>query len=218
MFRSVNWIRKEACPIQVTATSPNLKSGKVGGLCSPRRLVNNAFQTSSRKNLAGAKCLEGVNSLNDRGICRFRFARLGCGADRSMGAFNTHTTHEDKAQTLSIDRPPMVLVLRPRPRARSGPFEHENEGDWRGSWVPSAKPPFGESSTNRRLKWWSTRCAAGAGICRFTASSRSTLFCWPDVTGRRHRRAWHHWDLNSTGSCVGRRGWVAGFTSPKEQW
>src|SRR5262245_4832168 len=66
-FKSVNWTRNEAWPIHVTATSPCLSFGKVAGRACPVRRVSSAFQTISRKNVLGLKCLAGVRSLNDRG-------------------------------------------------------------------------------------------------------------------------------------------------------
>ena len=56
-FRSVNWIRNDAWPIQVMATWPRDNLGKTGRRCCPVRGVSRAFQTSSRKNVRGLKCL-----------------------------------------------------------------------------------------------------------------------------------------------------------------
>src|SRR5271167_3078566 len=75
-FKSVNWIRNDAWPIQVMATSPNFSLGNTGRICSPVRGVSKAFQTNSRKNVAGLKCFAGVKSLNERGSFR-RGAILG---------------------------------------------------------------------------------------------------------------------------------------------
>ena len=44
--------------------------GKTGRRCWPMRRVSSAFQTSSRKNVRGLKCLDGVKSLNERGNLR----------------------------------------------------------------------------------------------------------------------------------------------------
>ena len=52
------------------ATSPCFNLGKTGRCCSPWRGVSRAFQTSSRKNVAGLKCFAGVKSLNERGSFR----------------------------------------------------------------------------------------------------------------------------------------------------
>ena len=56
-FKSVNWIRNDAWPIQVMATSPGFNLGKTGRCCSPVRGVSKAFQTSSRKNVRGIEML-----------------------------------------------------------------------------------------------------------------------------------------------------------------
>src|ERR1035441_7272203 len=66
-FRSVNWRRNEAWPIQVMATWPKVSLGKAGRWVWPVRLVNKAFQIISRKNVRGLKCFAGVKSLNERG-------------------------------------------------------------------------------------------------------------------------------------------------------
>src|SRR5208282_6084678 len=76
-FRSVNWIKNEACPIQVTATWPYDNLGKIGLRCCPVRRVSSAFQTSSRKNVRGLKCFDGVKSLNERGSRRRGAAECG---------------------------------------------------------------------------------------------------------------------------------------------
>src|SRR6185436_894456 len=78
-FKSVNWTRNEAWPIQVTATWPWLNLGKAGRWCWPVRRVSSAFQTISRKNVRGLKCLAGVRSLNERGSgWRVTFGRDEC--------------------------------------------------------------------------------------------------------------------------------------------
>src|ERR1039458_4933481 len=69
-FRFVNWIRNDAWPIQVMATCPGESFGKIGWRDRPMRGVSSAFQTSSRKNVRGLKCLDGVKSLKERGILR----------------------------------------------------------------------------------------------------------------------------------------------------
>src|ERR1017187_8129700 len=46
-FKSVNWARKEAWPIQVRATWPGVSLGNLGRTCSPVRGVKSAFQISS---------------------------------------------------------------------------------------------------------------------------------------------------------------------------
>ena len=66
-FKSVNWTRNEAWPIQVRAIWPLASLGNTGCLCCPVRLVRSAFQTISLKNVRGLKCLLGVKSLKDRG-------------------------------------------------------------------------------------------------------------------------------------------------------
>ena len=68
---SANWIKNEAWPIQVRANSLLESRGKTGVLVVPVRLVTSAFQTSSRKNVRGAKWFAGVSSLKERGS-RFR--------------------------------------------------------------------------------------------------------------------------------------------------
>ena len=76
-FKSVNWTRKEAWPIQVRAIWPLVSLGNTGCLCCPVRLVSRTFQTISLKNVRGLKCLLGVKSLNDRGNLR-RGRWVGC--------------------------------------------------------------------------------------------------------------------------------------------
>src|SRR5436189_232013 len=51
-FKSLNWTRNEAWPIQVTATWPRVSLGKFGRLCWPVRGVNSAFHTISFSALA----------------------------------------------------------------------------------------------------------------------------------------------------------------------
>ena len=52
------------------ATCPRLSFGKTGWRCCPVRGVSQAFQISSRKNVRGLKCFDGVKSLNERGNLR----------------------------------------------------------------------------------------------------------------------------------------------------
>ena len=66
-FKSVNWIRNDAWPIQVMATWRRLSLGKTGRRGWPVRGVSQAFQISSWKKVRGLKCLDGVKSLNERG-------------------------------------------------------------------------------------------------------------------------------------------------------
>src|ERR1700690_2520123 len=74
-FRFVNWIKNDAWPIQVMATWPWISFGKTGRRCRPIRRVSSAFQISSRKNVRGLKCFDGVKSLKERG----NFRRGGAG-------------------------------------------------------------------------------------------------------------------------------------------
>src|ERR1035438_2153892 len=69
-FRFVNWIKNDAWPIQVIATWPRMSFGKTGRRDWPTRGVSSAFQTSSRKNVRGLKCFDGVKSLKERGNLR----------------------------------------------------------------------------------------------------------------------------------------------------
>src|SRR5260370_26082405 len=66
-FRSVNWSRNDAWPIQVTATWPKFNLGKVGCFCWPVRRVRRAFQTISWKKVRGLKLFAGGESLKGRG-------------------------------------------------------------------------------------------------------------------------------------------------------
>jgi len=60
-------IRNDAWPIQVMATWPRDNLGKTGRRAWPVRGVSRAFQISSRKNVRGLKCFDGVKSLKERG-------------------------------------------------------------------------------------------------------------------------------------------------------
>src|SRR5690349_17171508 len=82
-LRSVNWTRKEACPIQVTATWPCASLGNTGRRCCPVRRVSKVFQTISWKNVRGLKCLAGVRSLKDFGS-GWLFGRGGLGIVSSV--------------------------------------------------------------------------------------------------------------------------------------
>ena len=75
-FKSVNWMRNDAWPIQVMATSPCLNLGKTGRRCCPWRGVNSLSRPVSRKNVRGLKCFAGVKSLNERGSFRRGAGRL----------------------------------------------------------------------------------------------------------------------------------------------
>jgi len=79
-FRSVNWSRNDAWPIQVTATWPKFNLGKVGCFCWPVRRVSRAFQTISWKKVRGLKCFAGVKSLKERGrVARGKGGRYDLG-------------------------------------------------------------------------------------------------------------------------------------------
>src|ERR1700692_526916 len=83
-FKSVNWTRKDACPIHVNATWPLVNFGNTGFLCCPVRGVKKAFQTISRKKVRGLNAFEGVKSLKDLGI----FRRVLGGRDGLSGDFD----------------------------------------------------------------------------------------------------------------------------------
>jgi len=61
----------------VIATSPGFSFGNTGRNARPVRGVTSAFSTSSRKNVAGLKCLAGVKSLKERGSLRFGATLVG---------------------------------------------------------------------------------------------------------------------------------------------
>ena len=75
-FKSVNWMRNDAWPIQVMATSPCFNFGKTGRRGWPWRGVNQPFKISSWKKVRGLKCFAGVKSLNERGSFRRGAGRL----------------------------------------------------------------------------------------------------------------------------------------------
>src|SRR5260370_42289010 len=66
-FRSVNWSRNDAWPIQVTATWPKFNLGKVGCFCWPVRRGSRAFQDIFWKKRRGVKNFGGVKTLEERG-------------------------------------------------------------------------------------------------------------------------------------------------------
>src|SRR5260370_40101149 len=66
-FRSVNWSRNDAWPIQVTATWPKFNLGKVGCFCWPVRRVSRGFQTLLWEKGWGLECFGRGKYLKGRG-------------------------------------------------------------------------------------------------------------------------------------------------------
>src|SRR5260370_18669637 len=66
-FRSVNWSRNDAWPIQVTATWPKFNLGKVGCFCWPVRRVSRAFQNIFGEEGGGVKWFAPGQTLDEPG-------------------------------------------------------------------------------------------------------------------------------------------------------
>ena len=69
-FKSVNWIKNDAWPIQVTATSPYFGFGRTGRCLFAVARREPGLSRPARGKCARVECLAGVESLNDRGSFR----------------------------------------------------------------------------------------------------------------------------------------------------